>query len=201
MIATEIQKYSQGEEQQHILSALQGVSGRFLDIGSWNPKVFSNTRALFELGWGGVMIEPSPEPFLSLLKEYGEEERITLILGAVGFQNGLQKFFATDDCTSTSDEQHYLKWKEIGGVKYYGAFNVPLLTWADLTNRFGSFEFVSIDAEGISADLFLGLLKTGMRPKCICVEHDNREAELARLAGPLGYRVIFGNGENLVFSL
>lgn len=199
MTASEIQKYTQGEEQQAILSALDGITGRCLDIGAWHPRTFSNSRALIELGWSAVMIEPSPEPFLSLLREYGENENITLLLAALGFNHGLQKFYATADCTTTSDEAHYRKWRSI--VKYYGAFHVPLITFADLTNQFGAFEFVSIDAEGCSAELFLELLKTGMRPKCIVVEHDNREAELARTAGPLGYRVVFGNGENLVFSL
>jgi hypothetical protein len=71
-------KYSQFDEQDAILAAfgLQpwqtnlspgNTDGRFLDLGAWDPITFSNTRALVELGWSGVMIEPSPGPFLELM--------------------------------------------------------------------------------------------------------------------------------------
>lgn len=193
-------KYSQGEEQEHILSALAGVqSGRFLDIGSFNPTTFSNVRALYESGWSGVMVEPSPEPFLSLLKEYGNDERVTLICAALGFERGLTKMYATADATSTTDQEHFDKWKSI--CKFDGSFWVPRVTLADILNQFGAFDFVSIDAEGISASLFLALMQTAMRPQCICVEHDTREVELLSVAGPRGYRLVYRNGENLVLSL
>ena len=36
---------------------------QFLEIGAYHPEEFSNTRALVELGWGGVYVEPSPKCF------------------------------------------------------------------------------------------------------------------------------------------
>lgn len=61
-------RYSQFEEQDAILQAFAGkTDGRFLDLGAWDPITFSNTRALVGLGWSGVMIEPSPGPFLELM--------------------------------------------------------------------------------------------------------------------------------------
>jgi len=73
-----VKDYSQYGEQDHILKAvvdcwIAGVDpfpshGTFLDIGSWHPTIFSNTRALIELGWSGVIIEPSPGPFINLMR-------------------------------------------------------------------------------------------------------------------------------------
>ena len=61
--------YSQRDEEKYILEAFDGkTDGRFLDIGAWHPTVFSNTRALIEMGWSGVMIEPSPGPFLNIVR-------------------------------------------------------------------------------------------------------------------------------------
>lgn len=196
---TKTEVYSQSGEQEHILRALEGITGRYLDIGAWNAKTFSNTRALYELGWSGVMIEPSPEPFLSLLRDYGEDERITLVLAAIGPANGLVKFYATADATSTTDTEHYRKWSKI--CRFYGSFRVPSITLSDITHQFGAFEFVNIDAEGLSAMVFHQLMNSGMLPKCICVEHDEKREDLKDAAGKKGYSCVFENGENLVFAL
>ena len=64
MTQTEMQSYSQYGEDRAIVELFGDHVGRFLDIGAWHPTVFSNTRALFERGWSGVMVEPSPCPFL-----------------------------------------------------------------------------------------------------------------------------------------
>lgn len=194
--------YSQNEEEKYILQALlpafdDSISPRFLDIGAWNAKDLSNTRALFERGWSGVMIEPSPEPFLGLLREYGLNPQIQLVCGAVGVDRSITKFYASSDALTTSSESNYERWKPSGG--FYGSFNVPVITIQEIIDRFGEFEFVSIDAEGNSVDLFLALLATEMRPKCICVEFDQRAEECDKAAAANGYRIIYSSAENMVF--
>ena len=65
--------------------------------------------------------------------------------------------------------------------------------------QFGGFDFVSIDIEGTSADLFLYAL-TMISPKCWCVEHDGRFRELEEKARrQYGYRLASQNGENCIF--
>jgi hypothetical protein len=68
---------------------------------------------------------------------------------------------------------------------------------------FGGFDFVSIDAEGVSVDLFHAMLASGAKPMCVCVEHDGRLAELAAKATDreVGYKMIYSNGTNAVFAL
>lgn len=193
--------YSQNEEEKHILHALAGVQaehGRFLDIGAWHATALSNTRALFERGWSGVMVEPSPEPFLGLLREYGQEDRIQLLCGAVGPARSITRFHASADALTTSCEANFEKWKATGG--FYGSFYSPVITLADLFGQFGEFDFVSIDAEGTSVDLFHEMLATEMRPACICVEHDSRSEECMAAAVVKGYQPIFSSPENLVFA-
>jgi len=138
--------YSQNDEQHHILAAVGKDIGRFLDIGAWSAEDKSNTRALYLLGWGGVMVEPSPEPFAGLLREYGNEPSISLICAAVGFERSMVKMHATADAVTTSSEEIFEKWKETGG--FYGSFYSPVITIPEILNQFGGFEFVNIDAEG-----------------------------------------------------
>jgi FkbM family methyltransferase len=188
--------YSQGEEQKHILEHV-GETGRFLDIGAWHAKNLSNTRALYERGWGGVLVEPSPEPFLGLLHEYGNDDRIVLVLAAIG-DNGLKRFHASADALSTSSEENFKKWQEIGG--FYGRYWVQSLEVTFLVDNFGPFDFVSIDTEGTSVEVFRSLLATRSRPRCICLEHDFRNVETLELAKAHGYREVYFSGENQVFA-
>ena len=193
--------YSQGEEEKYVLQAVAALTceGRFLDIGAWHAKSLSNTRALFERGWSGVMIEPSPEPFLGLLREYGLNHQIQLVCGAVGVDHSITRFYATSDALTTSSEGNYERWKGIGN--FYGSFYVPVITIGDVIERFGDdFDFVNIDAEGNSVDLFHALLATDMRPKCICVEYDSHADACVESAIAKGYRALYTSGENMVFA-
>lgn len=207
--------YSQYEEEKYILEAfahphwnpMTATTPRFLDIGAFHPKDKSNTRALFELGWSGVMIEPSPGPMRNLLEEYGNEARITLVSAAVGLNPGLVSLYITDDAVSTSSESVRSTWREVGG--YFGNLLVPVITFEQIIpegdikghpwDGFRQFDFVNLDAEGISADLFRNaLLDHGWRPHCWCVEHDGRADELKSLAMGPGYYCVYENGTNIV---
>lgn len=192
--------YSQHDEERHILKAVEGIkAGRFLDIGAWHAKQFSNTRALYERGWSGILIEPSPEPFAGLLKEYGNDPRITLIHAAAGFERNCVRLHASADAVTTSSDEVYEKWKQ--SVAFDGVFYSPILTLEDLFNQFGGgYDFVNFDAEGISVDLFSRYIGLGQRPRCICVEHDDRIVECAQHAQTAGYRQIYLNGTNVVFA-
>lgn len=45
---------SQRSEDHFILEYFKdNDSGVFLDVGAYHPETFSNTRALFDKGWGG----------------------------------------------------------------------------------------------------------------------------------------------------
>jgi FkbM family methyltransferase len=197
--------YSQNDEEQHILRITRDtfdreVPGRFLDIGAYNPKLFSNTRRLFELGWSGVMVEASPGPFLDLLIEYGSCERIQLVCAAVASKRGLLKFHANEAGTGTSNAAHYQKWRD--ATKYEGTIHVGAVSLEDLLHQFGrDFDFINIDVEGESAEMFLNALRDHrLRPKCWCVEHDGRQEELTLAALTAGYVREHLNGENVIFA-
>ncbi len=195
--------YSQGNEEAAILAAFYErgnpdtyKEGRFLDIGAFHATQLSNTRALFEQGWSGVMMEPSPGPMNGLLAAYGNEPRITLIQAAVGIEPGLLPMHISGDALSTSEAANYELWKDKGG--FVGKMLVPVVTFEQISNQFGGFDFVSIDVEGNSVNLFLRALALGWEPRCFCVEHDNRLAELLTMATGKGYVATMTNSCNVV---
>lgn len=228
-------KYSQQDEQRAILEAFAddhkwnvaadpGLSARFLDVGAWHPIIFSNTRALFELGWSGVMIEPSPGPFLNLLRccvkcgdvpnelygdrkdklcklcgshRYGYEERLTLVLAAVEMEESSSlRLEITDDAVSSSDPNTRNIWKDRGG--YFGWGLVGAISMEMIQLQFGGFDFINLDAEGLSVDLFRKAMELNWAPRCFCVEHDNRTTELLALATSKGYHCTYSNDTNVI---
>lgn len=219
--------YSQFGEDEYIVKVLP-ETGRFLDIGAWNAATFSNTRALFELGWTGVMIEPSPGPFLSLMVacidcgrtpgirvsdhlgescpycgggvRYGEDPRLTLILGAVGVSDGLIHLHITDDALSTPSD----KLADFAGQSYTGRYYArvwsPKIRLDRLFVQFGSgFDFVNIDTEGTSTEIFFNLLRQRIGASCICVEKtDIPPRRIISAARAYGYGVGLETDANLV---
>ena len=189
---------SQNEEEFYILAACEDIhGGALLDIGAWDPITFSNSRALIERGWGAVLIEPSPVPLNNLVKEYGAQDRVKIVSACVGIERGWANLRVTEDAVSSTDDAHVTRWNTQG--KYYGEMEVPVITLADITNRFGGFQFVNIDAEGLSVPLFVELMATEMLPRCVCVEHDSRHVELGQAAFKRGYRQSYVSQENCVF--
>jgi hypothetical protein len=236
-----LKNYSQFGEQAAILAAFgfdaEGyghgpdcpVNGLgFLDVGSWDPITFSNTRALFELGWYGVMIEPAPGPMLELLRcctkcavgvdarkheAYGDRtQRECETCGAerYGFCErltilqaacGLVRGFVQMSMTddALSTSDEASRAKWDKVGGFYGRVYVPVITLEQIAVQFGGFSFVNLDVEGQSAELFLRMLTLGILPPCVCVEHDNRLVELAEAATRQHYSMTYSNSTNGVF--
>ena len=200
--------YSQFDEETYFLRSLAGIPvGRFLEIGAFNPTLYSNSRALYELGWSGVLVEPSPGPMSTLLKAYGDDPRITLVQAMVttrrewtgGGGGYLVKLEASDDAFSTDVRENFDKWR---ATKHFrGSIQVPVISLDYLLSFFPLFDFISIDTEGTSVDLFAEMIRLYVRPRCVVVEHDLRFGDLDRAARIGGYRLLHENTTNRVYEL
>lgn len=65
-----MKQYSYRGEQQFLLEFFGGIKGYFVDIGANDGLYASNTRALAESGWKGLLVEPNPSVFASLKANY-----------------------------------------------------------------------------------------------------------------------------------
>lgn len=193
-------KYSQNDEQDHLLNYFQGQTGRFLDIGACDGESYSNTRALALNGWGGVLIEPSFREFTKLYEIYHADPKYTLIHAAVTTDWGLHKFHHSNWVAfGTLDERWYLanqhhNWH---GTYMVASFPVKML------ESFGPFDFINIDAEGmdweIATQLPVSLLE---KTKAISVEHPRAPIpEWSMFFEKYGLtKVIAKNNENLILG-
>lgn len=199
-----MKNYSQNNEQQVIVdyfdkTNLSGHGGKFIEIGAFDAFVFSNTRALFEKGWTGVMVEPSPKCFSGLKEVYSNEMRINLVNAAIMPTDGtITLHEASGDAISTTDLAHKDKW-ERNGVKY-NEIIVEGISMQRFLNQYGAnTDFLSLDTEGTNYELF-NLLPSDFlhRLKLICIEHDNNHVEIMNKLSAFGFRQLSLNGENLI---
>jgi hypothetical protein len=210
-----MKNYSQYDEQKFILEAFgwsadglcyskekRSLSHLFLDIGAWHPTIFSNTRALIELGWRGVIVEPSPGPFINLMRacmdcgsvpaEVHVEVDGRMPIPPERCECGGWRYGFVEDLTlimagvgretglipmkATHDALSTSNEAEYDKWKsvggFYGAYYCPIITLEQIAMQFGGFDMINIDAEGVSCDLFMHALKLGWRPRVWCVELD-----------------------------
>lgn len=195
--------YSQDDEERHIVEYFGTGVGRFLDIGAYNGVSFSNTHRLAELGWTGVCVEPSRNPFDSLKQLYRGQDRIQCINVAVSTNpDGLVEFWETDDAVSTTDPAHRELWSKKATFRSVKVTNWHINTL--LREHPGPYDFISIDTEGTSAKL--ALTSDGLWPltvwgaQMICIEHDNRIGELEDYFISRGFKQKLLTPQNLLFA-
>lgn len=192
--------YSQNTEEEVILNYFKGrADGLFAEVGAFDPKVFSNTRALVELGWGGIYIEPVKEHVEKFKAEYEGNQKIKVINAALSESEHDIVLHECSDAVSTTDEAHRRKW-EGSGIKFT-ATTTPTLTIDKFQNLTNGFDFLTLDTEGTSYTLFTWMSDEYIRSlKLICIEHDSRVQEIKARMHKLGFRLLLFNGENLIFG-
>ena len=163
------------------------------------------------------MFEPSPGPLRALVREYGNNPKVEVVGCAVIAKPDVDfvKLRITDDAVTAdaTNEAHLKKWE---GYGFYGTMTAAAVPINSVFRIWGNpelpfpvfhkdcFDFVSIDTEGTSVDIFAEMIRMGARPRCVVVEHDNRWDEMRKAAELGGYRLMHDpkeNGTNVVLEL
>lgn len=197
--------YSQNDEQAHILDfyTKRGQkTGRFLDVGAYNGKTFSNTLALAESGWRGVCVEPSPHALRDLIQLHRDRLDIEIVGCAIvpHEPTGLLTFAdCMGDAVSTLSKDHAERWSTV--VKYRPFLVQPISVRQLLESVGYDFDFVNIDVEGTNIDVARAFPWEQMtQVSCICIEHESRTSELMDIFQGLGFRQITWNAENIIIG-
>jgi FkbM family methyltransferase len=180
--------YSQEDEERVILERAEG--SRFLDIGAYDGKTFSNTRALAEKGWSGVWVEPAAWAFDLAVENH--VPGVELIQALIGPTTTLKKFHYTRDAVSTSVQSFAEVWE--GTVRYTPIYAMQLSVDELLTRFPGPYHFISIDCEGQSTEV-LDLLRPHLdtlNTNLICVEREGNPPEIP------GFSLIHTNTNNYI---
>jgi FkbM family methyltransferase len=190
--------YSQSNEEAEILKYFGDKKGKFLDVGAFNGITFSNIYQLALNGWTGVSIEASPINFAALQHNY-KDLPIQLICGAIHAGiSGIVKFYDSNgDAVGTTEERNYEIWNK---VRHFQEIYITQFTVKNFIKKFGTeFDFISVDTEGTSADLF-GYMIELFNPQLWCVEFDDKIDYCIERATIFGYKELYRSGENIIFG-
>jgi FkbM family methyltransferase len=194
--------FSQNSEEAIIVDYFKDKPiGRFIDIGAYDVFRFSNTRKLYDLGWSGVLVEPSPDNYKGIAKHYEGDERITVLNIAIGEFNGELGFYESNgDAVSTSDKIHMKKWAD-AGVKYK-QIKVKQMRTSDFMRKYCIFvDFLSIDTEATNMIVFRDIPDFVWKEiQMLCIEHDEKIDEIEVKLLPYGFKTLYINAENIILS-
>jgi hypothetical protein len=174
-------------EHELILDHFKGRIGSFLDIGAGDGFVQSNTCCLAELGWSGVMVEPSLSQLQWLIDRHGKNPLIEILPMAVfpwppgvppGVDDQVCEFHdARDFSTVLKSQVDLITTLSEGDIKFRRRL-VPYISVFQLTKVLGrnTFDFVNVDVEGMTLDVF-GAVLGEIAPEMVCVEIEKESEE------------------------
>lgn len=192
---------SQYGEHEVILKYFAGKTGRFLDVGAHDGHTFSNTAQLYEAGWSGVLVEPSPSVFPYLMQFYRDKPCVELVHAAIGERSEIVRWWEnhSGDCLSTSYEGNYAKFSAIGHP--FTPIWMPTITWQQLLDaQPGPYNFVNIDVEGINTQLLMLAPLEGVEMMCVEADPDKDIPLMKKRLSALGLQHISKIGGNLLAS-
>ena len=201
--------YSQNNEEKFILDYFQHQAhGYLLDIGANDGQTLSNSFALIKKGWSALLVEPAPTAFKKLKELHADNSKVQCIDVAVSNVDGSLTFFSSGthlgngdtDLLSTLKREELEKWKSSG--EKFEAINVMSVSFRNLMamSDFKSFDFITIDAEGVDLLILMQMDLTDLGCNMIIVEHNGKnKSEFCDYITSFGLKLIHENAENFIF--
>jgi FkbM family methyltransferase len=193
--------YSQNKEEEIILNHFKNFKGTFLDLGAYDGVDLSNTRALTELGWAGVCIEPNPVIFERLCDNLKAFNKVIEYKFALGTENKTITMQMNDSYYSTVKQSEVDRWR--GAFKFESA-EVQMIDFKSFLefSKYKTFDFISIDCEGLDYEILEQINLDEVKCKMVCVETNSKDINkyINYISKFAGFNVIDINAENLIMS-
>ena len=142
--------------------------GFYIEVGAYDPFVYSNTYFFYKKGWNGICIEPNPEATEKLKIK---RPRDIILNTAISHHKSIVKFVLNKACSGILDENYIFKsenHREIIDVQC-----VPLSEIIEEHAKNKNIEFLSIDCEGHDLTILQTVDWNKARPKIVLVEDHN----------------------------
>ncbi len=165
--------YSQcGEDvvMNHLINWLGLSEITYLDIGTNDPKKFNNTYFFYRKSNYGVLVEPSPELCKKIIKARPNDVCINAGVG-ISVDKEMKYYQMIPNTLSTTCADKADEYVSMG-VKLEKVISVPLVNINDLIfeNFGGPPVILSVDVEGLDAEIIKSIDLTKYRPTIVCAE-------------------------------
>lgn len=180
--------YSQNGEDLIISEYFGEFKGHLLDIGANNGVTFSNSRLLIESGWTGVLVEPSLA-YAKLCELYKGHQGIECLDCAISDKEVELTFYETSDSLVASLSKTV--WM---GKFPYKERTVKTVPYSAIQSQF---DFINIDTEGEDWNILQQIDLTNV--KCLCIEYGKYQTLITRYCENYNMKLLYRNGENLIF--
>lgn len=203
--------YSQNNEEKFILDYFGVSIGTLLDIGANDGKTLSNSLALIEKGWGGLLVEASPKAFNRLQAQHDVPDRDVQLLNiAVGSHNGdivlneSGELLGTGDTSLVSSTRgdEVARWESLKIP--FEKIAVPVITFDRLmeVSAYRQFDFITVDIEGMEPEVVPQIDFKALGTRMAIIEWNGKNAELYdTLLMNHGLKLIHTNAENRIYTV
>lgn len=174
---SEIQDVSQSGEITRLFPILKDHPLKLVvDVGANDGEKFSNSRALIQMGWAGILVEPNPHTFQKLKTLYKDVNNVAIAELALSNFIGTTKLYADHEgieglSLGSTIETEENEWSEkVINRSSHVDVNTDILSnlvmktgWVDR-----NFALLSVDTEGHDLEVLEGL--GHFRPSVIITE-------------------------------
>ena len=156
---------------------------RYMDIGANDPRRFNNTYFLYRMfgkNKNNLLVEPNPD-LCNKLREVRKND-IILQCGVVGelSKNETLTYWMMNDNTLNSFDKSSIDDNVKAGYTVKGTIDINIIDINSIFAKYGKFNFVSIDVEGLDIDIVKHIDYDNYAPECVCVENCNHNTLRSR---------------------
>ena len=165
-----------GQDRWVLETVFPGVTdGFFLDVGSWDGTIDSNTKALEETGWTGICIDPFPKNMQGRTCKMFKE--------VVHSESGKRVVFRVSGALGGIEDTLGL-WKEpTENMRTVELTTVTLAEILETAKAPRFIHFVSLDIEGAELEALRGFPFDRYQNRCACRRAQPRGAQAQRYHG------------------
>src|SRR3989304_2562059 len=104
--------YGRVGEDAILQTLLKAQNGFFVDVGAFDPILYSNTYALYRRGWSGIVIDPNT----ALRPPYRLFRRRDTFVGAAIGETGEGTYFRLEQLLAISNRAEYVELGDAAGA-------------------------------------------------------------------------------------
>lgn len=202
----------QNKEDMIISNYFGDYKGTLLDLGANDGCTFSNSFYLLSNGWKGVLVDPSPSAYKKLQYLYQENPDVHLMNVAIGNHNTLTTLYDSDSLLNNGDsslvstcvKNETKRWEPLN--MKFDEIEVEMWNFKYFIHQspVKSFDFISIDCEGLDVDILRQINLSNVGCKCLCIEHNSVKSavkEIRSYCNSFGLNKEIGyNAENIILA-